>query len=69
MPAEKGARLIVEAVLKEASDESAQIIAAAEGEAKALLDAERLAVKEESDLETKEARVRGKLVYEEVLAA
>ncbi len=68
MPAEKGAQLIVEAVLKEASDESAQIIAAAGKEAKALLDAARLAAKEEVDREMGEARVQGKLVYEEVLA-
>jgi V/A-type H+-transporting ATPase subunit E len=68
LAAERGAQLIVEEILKEASDKSAQIIAAAKKEAKTLLDAARFRAKEEEDREAKEAHARGKMIYEEVLA-
>lgn len=68
MPAEEGARLIAKEILKEASDKSAQIIAAAKKEAKTLLDAARSKAKEEEDREIKEAHIRGKLIYDEMLA-
>ncbi len=68
MATERGAQLIVEEILKEASDKSAQIITAAKKEAKTLLDTARFTAKEEEDREIKEARARGKLIYDEVLA-
>ncbi len=68
MPNEEGARLIVEEILREASDKSAQIIADAKKEAKTLLDAACLKAKEEEERTTKEAQVRGEQIYDEVLA-
>lgn len=68
MPDEKGAQLIVEEILEEASDKSAQIIADAKKEAKKLLDAARLKAKEEEDRAIKEAKARGEQVYNEMLA-
>jgi len=68
LPNEEGAQRIVEEILEEASDKSAQIIADAKKTAKKLLDAARSKAKEEEDRSIKEARVRGKQVYDEVLA-
>jgi V/A-type H+-transporting ATPase subunit E len=68
LPNEEGAQLIVEEILREASDKSAQIIADAKKEAKTLLDAARLKVKEEEDRVIKEAQARGEQIYDEVLA-
>jgi len=68
LQAEKGAQLIADDILKEAKEKAAGIIRAAKKEARTLLDAARFGAKEEEERETKEARVRGKHVYDEVLA-
>ncbi len=68
MPAEKGAQLIADDILKEAKEKAAGIIRAAKKEARTLLDAARFGAKEEEERETKEARARGKHVYDGVLA-
>lgn len=68
MPAEKGAQLIADDILKEAKEKAAGIIRAAKKEARTLLDAARFGAKKEEERETKEARARGKHVYDGVLA-
>lgn len=68
MPVEKGAQLIAEDILKEAKEKAARIIHDAKKEAHTLLDAARFGAREEEEHEVKEARARGKQVYEEVLA-
>lgn len=68
MPAEKGAQLIADDILKEAKEKAEGIIRAAEKEARTLLDAARFGAKEEEERETKEAYARGKLVHDGVLA-
>ena len=68
MPEEEGTQLIVEEILKEASDESARIIASAKAEAKKSLDATRSKAKGEEDRVISEAKARGELVYNEVFA-
>lgn len=68
MPAEKGAQLIADDILKEARGKAAGIVRAAKEEARTLLDAARFSAKEEEEREIKEARAHGKHVYEGVLA-
>ena len=68
MPAEKGAKLIVDDILKEAKEKATEVIRAAKREAATILDAARLGAKEEEEHKLKEARARGKQVYEEVMA-
>lgn len=68
MPAEKGAKLIVDDIVKEAKKKAAEVIQEAKREAATMLDAARLGAKEEEEHKLKEARARGKQVYEEVMA-
>lgn len=68
MPAEEGAKLIVNDILKEAKEKAAEVIRAAKREAATMLDAARLGAKEEEEYKLKEARSRGKQIYEEVMA-
>lgn len=68
MPVERGAQFIAEDILKEAKDKSAGIIRAAKREAKTLLDAASFGAREEEEREVKEARARGKQIYEQMLA-
>ena len=68
MPAEKGAQLIADDILKEAKEKAAGIVRAAKKESRTLLDAARFGAKEEEEREIKEARVQGKHVYDGVLA-
>jgi len=66
--AEKGAKLIVDDIVKEAKEKAAEVIRAAKREAATMLDAARLGAKEEEEHKLKEALARGKQVYEEVMA-
>jgi len=68
LPAEEGAKLIIDDILKEAKKKAAEVIQTAEREAATMRDAARLGAKEEEEHKLKEARVRGKQVYEEVMA-
>ncbi len=68
MPAEKGAQLIADDILKEAKEKAAEIVRAAKKEARTLLDAAHFGAKEETEHEMKEARAQGKHVYDEALA-
>ena len=68
MPAEKGAQLIIEDIIRGAKEKATRIIRDARKEARTLLDAARFGAKEEEELEVKEARAKGKHIYEEVLA-
>ena len=68
MPAEEGAKLIIDDIVKEAKKKAAEVIQTAEREAATMRDAARLGAKEEEEHKLKEARVRGKQVYEEVMA-
>ncbi len=68
MLAEKGAKLIVEDIVKEAEEKAAEVIRAAKREAATMLDAARLGAKEGEEHELKEAHARGDQVYEEVMA-
>ena len=68
MPAEEGAELIVNDILKEAKEKAAEAIRAAKREAATMLDAARLGAKEEEEHKLMEARSRGKQIYEEVMA-
>jgi len=68
LPAEEGAKLIIDDIVKEAKKKAAEVIQTAEREAATMRDAARLGAKEEEEHKLKEARVRGKQVYEEVMA-
>lgn len=68
MPAEKGAQLIADDILKEAKEKAAEIVKAAKRERRTLLDAARFSAKEEGKHEIKEARARGEHVYGGALA-
>ncbi|MDI6819586.1 MAG: V-type ATP synthase subunit E family protein [Candidatus Hodarchaeaceae archaeon] len=68
MPADKGAQLIVDEILKEAGEKSARIIEAARREAKTILDAARFTAREEGEREVEEAKAVGKQTYEAMLA-
>ena len=68
MLAEKGAKLIVEEIVKEAEEKAAEVIRAAKREAATMLDAARLGAKEGEEYELEEARTRGKQVHEELMA-
>lgn len=68
MPAEKGARLIADEIVREAREKASGIFEAARREAKTILDAARFGVKEREEQLVAEARVRGKSLYEEMLA-
>lgn len=63
----KGTRLMVEEILREASERVADIVGAAKKEATTISQAARFTAKEEEEHEAKEAQVRGRRVYEEVL--
>jgi len=64
----KGAQLIVDEILDEASEKSAKIIEAAKREAKTILDAARFTAREEGEREMEEAETAGKQTYEAMLA-
>ena len=68
MPAEEGAKLIIDDIVKEAKKKAAEVVQAAKREAATMLDAARLGAREEEEHKLKEARARGKQVYEEVMA-
>ena len=68
MPAEKGAQLIADDILKEAKEKAAGIIRAAKKEARTLLDAARFGAKEAEERGAKKAHAHGKHVYDGVLA-
>jgi len=68
LPAEEGAKLIIDDILKEAKKKAAEVIQTAEREAATMRDAARLGAKEEEEHKLKEALTRGKQVYEEVMA-
>lgn len=68
MPAEKGARLIADEIVREAREKASEIFEAVRREAKTILDAARFGVKEKEEQLMAEARVRGKSIYEEMLA-
>ena len=68
MPAEEGAKLIIDDIVKEAKKKAAEVIQTAEREAATMRDAARLGAKEEEEHKLKEALTRGKQVYEEVMA-
>ncbi len=68
MPAEKGAKLIIDDIVKEAKKKAAEVIQETKREAATMLDAARLGAKEEEEKRLKEARARGKQVYEEGMA-
>ena len=68
MPAEKGAKLIADDIVKEAKEKAAEVIRAAKREAATTLEAASLGAKEEEERELRGAGVRGKQVYEEVMA-
>ena len=67
MPVSKGTRLMVEEILREASEQAASIVAAAKKEASTILNAVHFTAKEEEEHEVKEAQARSKRIYEEVL--
>ncbi len=64
----KGARLIVEDILEEASEKAAEVVRAAKKEAKTLLDAARFGAREDEELEVQKARTRGRQIRDEILA-
>jgi len=68
LPAEEGAKLIIDDIVKEAKKKAAEVIQTAEREAATMRDAARLGAKEEEEHKLKEALTRGKQVYEEVMA-
>ena len=68
MPAERGAKLIADDIVKEAKEKAAEVVRAAKREAAMTLEVARLGAKEEEEHELREAGVRGKQVYEELMA-
>lgn len=69
MSAGKGAKLIVEDILKEASEKAAEMVRAAKRESKTLLDAARFRAREDEEQEIQKAKARGGQIYDEILAA
>lgn len=68
MPAERGAQLIAEDILKEAREKADEIVRGAKKDAHTKLDAARLGAREEKERELREARIRAGQIREEVLA-
>jgi len=64
----KGAKLIVEDILEEASEKAAEVIRAAKKEAKTILDAARFGAREDEEQEIRKAQARGGQIYDEILA-
>ncbi|MCS7131568.1 MAG: V-type ATP synthase subunit E family protein [Hadesarchaea archaeon] len=65
---DEGARLIVDEILKETREKTTQLIEAAQKEARSILNAARLAAKEEMEREVREAKTRGEQMYRAMLA-
>lgn len=65
---EEGAQLIVDEILKEAREKTAQLMEAAQNEARSILNRARLAAREEMEREMREAKTRGEQVYRAMLA-
>ncbi|MEM4724237.1 MAG: V-type ATP synthase subunit E family protein [Candidatus Hadarchaeum sp.] len=68
MQAEKGARLLAEDILREAEEKAALIIKEANQQASAMIDSARINAEEEEKLKLKEAEIRGRQTYAEILA-
>lgn len=68
MQGEEGAQLIVDEILKEAREKTAQLMEAAQNEARSILNRARLAAREEMEREMREAKTRGEQVYRAMLA-
>jgi len=67
LPVNKGTQLMVDEILREAKEQAASVVGAAKKEAATILNAARFTAREEEEREAKEAREKGKRVYEEVL--
>lgn len=68
MPAEKGAKLLAEDILKEAEEKAAAIIKEAKQQANAIIDAARINAEEEEKRKLAEATAKGQQIYREILA-
>jgi vacuolar-type H+-ATPase subunit E/Vma4 len=68
LSAGKGARLIVEDIIREADEKASGIVKAADKEAKTLLNAARFEARQNEELESEKARARGGQVRDEILA-
>ena len=68
MPAEKGAKLLAEDILKEAEEKAATIIKEAKEQANAIIDAARINAEEEEKRKLAEATAKGQQIYREILA-
>jgi V/A-type H+-transporting ATPase subunit E len=68
LPAEKGAKLLAEDILKEAEEKAATIIKEAKEQANAIIDAARINAEEEEKRKLAEATAKGQQIYREILA-
>jgi len=68
LPAEKGAKLLAEDILKEAEEKAAAIIKEAKEQANAIIDAARINAEEEEKRKLAEATAKGQQIYREILA-
>lgn len=66
---DRGAQLIVDEILKEADAKSEEIIRAAKKEAKTIIDAALVRAREEEAAALDEAKMEGRRIYEEMIAA
>ncbi|MEM3421329.1 MAG: V-type ATP synthase subunit E family protein [Candidatus Hadarchaeum sp.] len=68
MQAEKGARLLAEDILREAEEKAALIIQEATQQASAIIDSTKINAEEEEKLKLKDAEIKGRQTYAEILA-
>jgi V/A-type H+-transporting ATPase subunit E len=68
LPAEKGAKLLAEDILKEAEEKAAAIIKEAKQQANAIIDAARINAEEEEKRKLAGATAKGQQIYREILA-
>jgi len=68
LPAQEGARLIAEDIVKGAKREASRIIEEAEQEARRILEEAKRISKQEAERKVSEARDRARYAYEEILA-
>lgn len=68
MSADRGAQLVADDILKEAKERAAEVVKAAQQEAKTIVEGARLAAMEWEKSELQKAREEGERIYEQLLA-
>jgi V/A-type H+-transporting ATPase subunit E len=68
LSANRGAQLVADDILKEAKERAAEVVKAAQQEAKTIVEGARLAAMEREKSELQKAREEGEQIYEQLLA-